>query len=87
MQLRCVCGRAIEVPPLTELQRAQAAGAVCQATEPREPPPADELAAAADDEMPREFLYGHGVSSSSAGLRNGGGITPRKVGVPDSSHK
>ena len=56
MQLRCVCGRAIEVPPLTELQRAQAAGAVCQATEPREPPPADELAAAADDEMPREFF-------------------------------
>jgi len=58
VQIRCDCGRTIEVPLLSQLQRARAAGEVCDATECQEGFPADELAEAraVDEEMPREFF-------------------------------
>jgi|GEM_PF-1475523 len=51
--LRCACGRTLEVPPLTQLQQAQALGEACPAHEYQEPTPptADE-----SEEMPREFF-------------------------------
>ncbi len=51
--LRCICGRTLEVPPLTELQEAHALGEACPAQEYQAP-----VASTADepDEMPREFF-------------------------------
>ncbi len=52
-KLACSCGRTLAVPPLSELQRAAAAGRVCPAEEFRERAASGD---SAGEEMPREFF-------------------------------